>query len=71
MYKGSAMTFQGHPEYGHEFINGLVETRGKGVVPNELLERAKLKMQQPLSQNIVANKMAGFFKSNKLRNNVK
>lgn len=71
IYNGSAMTFQGHPEYGHEFINGLVETRGKGVVPGELLERAKLEMQQPLSQNLMANKITDFFKTNKLRHNVK
>ena len=65
------MTFQGHPEYGHKFIDRLIDTRGKGVVPNDLLEQARLKMQQSLSQNKIAEKIAKFLEANKLRNNVK
>jgi GMP synthase (glutamine-hydrolysing) len=71
LYKGPAMTFQGHPEYGHKFIDRLIDTRGKGVVPNDLLEQARLKMQQSLSQNKIAEKIAKFLEANKLRNNVK
>ncbi len=70
-YKKAALSFQGHPEYGHEFINGLVETRGKGVVPENLLKKAKLEMNTPLAQKIIADKMAVFFKQNKIGSNVK
>ena len=70
-YKKAALTFQGHPEYGHEFINGLVDTRGKGLVPENLLKKAKLEMKKPLTQKIIADKMAVFFKQNKLGSNVK
>ena len=70
-YTKAAMTFQGHPEYGHKFIDGLVETRGKGVVPENLLKKAQMDMKKPLSQKFFANKMAKFFEQNKLGQNVK
>jgi GMP synthase (glutamine-hydrolysing) len=41
-YKKAALSFQGHPEYGHEFINGLVDTRGKGRCARKSLKKSEV-----------------------------
>ena len=61
LYPGKAYTVQPHPEYGDDFINGLIDTRGKGVVPDKLLEDAKSRMGRPLDNARMADQFAKFF----------
>ena len=55
-------TIQPHPEYDAGFLSGLIEKRGKGVVPDNLLQAAKDKLDQPSDRMEIAQIMANFFK---------
>lgn len=60
-YGDSALTFQPHPEYGAGFIRGLAETRGPGVVPDALLERALARLDTPTDSALAADMIADQF----------
>ncbi len=62
LYDDRIWTIQPHPEYDSGFIAGLMRARGKGVVPDELLEAAEKKLGAPNDRMEVARIMADFFK---------
>ena len=62
LYDGRALTVQAHPEYGADFIAGLIETRGPGVVPPDLLARARDTLSTPTDTARLAAIIARFFK---------
>lgn len=62
LYDNWAFTVQAHPEYGPEFIAGLMETRGKGVVPDQLMATATERLTAPLQSKTIAARIAAFFK---------
>jgi GMP synthase (glutamine-hydrolysing) len=62
VYGDRIWTIQPHPEYDSAFIKGLMETRGKGVVPDTLLAEATSKLDAPNDRMDVARIMADFFK---------
>ncbi|MEP2639809.1 type 1 glutamine amidotransferase [Roseobacter sp.] len=62
VYGDGMWTLQPHPEYGHDFIDGLIRTRGKGVVPAGLLQEASARLNTPTDRMDVADTMAAFFK---------
>jgi GMP synthase-like glutamine amidotransferase len=62
-YGDTMLTVQAHPEYGPDFIEGLMETRGKGVVPDPLMQDARNRLHQPLDDKTVAARIAAFFKA--------
>ena len=66
LYPGRAYTVQPHPEYGDDFIQGLLETRGKGVVPDELMAQAASKMGTPLDNGQLADQFETFLKEGRL-----
>ena len=56
------LTIQPHPEYGAAFISGLIDKRGRGVVPDDQLDRAKSSLTTtPLDNAAFADLMAQFF----------
>lgn len=61
-YDDRIWTIQPHPEYDSDFMSGLIETRGKGVVPEPLLAEARAKLDMPTDRMEVARVMADFFK---------
>ncbi|GAA6200293.1 type 1 glutamine amidotransferase [Aquicoccus sp. SU-CL01552] len=61
-YGDSIWTVQPHPEFTPEFIEGLIRTRGKGVVPDALLSDAEKQLDAPLDVARIAGFMADFFK---------
>ena len=61
-YGDRIWTIQPHPEYDHDFIEGLITHRGKGVVPDAQLEAAKTRLDAPLDRERVAQKMRDFFR---------
>lgn len=63
LYDDRALTIQAHPEYGSDFIEGLIEHRGKGVVPDALLADAKDRLTMPLQDQTMAAQIAAFFKA--------
>ncbi|MCR9107309.1 type 1 glutamine amidotransferase [Marivita sp. XM-24bin2] len=66
LYPGKAFTVQPHPEYGDDFIAGLIETRGPGVVPDTLMDAAKNRMGRPLDNARMADQFAHFFREGTL-----
>ena len=65
LYGDRAYTIQAHPEYGNDFIDGLMRTRGKGVVPADLMEEARARFSDRNSSAAVADRIADFFKQNR------
>lgn len=63
LYDDRMLSVQPHPEFRSDFIDGLIRTRGKGVVPDPLLESATAKLDNPLQSNAVAVRIAEFFKA--------
>ena len=62
-YEDAIFSLQAHPEFDSAFIHGLIQFRGKKNVPQTLLETAQSKLSDPNSNDILAEKIAAFFKS--------
>ena len=62
VYNDRAFTVQAHPEFRPEFVDGLMQTRGKGVVPDDLMAKAASRLADPLDDGTIANRIAKFFK---------
>ncbi len=61
VYGDRAYTVQAHPEYQDDFIEGLIRTRGRGRVPDAMLDAAEARLGGPLHSVDVAGKIAAFF----------
>jgi GMP synthase (glutamine-hydrolysing) len=57
-YGETILTVQPHPEFTHEVIKGLIETRGKGRVPENLLEEALNNFEKKTSLNEIVAKFS-------------
>lgn len=55
----STFTVQPHPEFGPEFVDGLITTRGK-IVPEERLAVASDTLNDPLKRDSMASAMRQF-----------
>ena len=62
VYNDRAFTVQAHPEFRPDFIDGLMQTRGRGVVPDALMARAATRLTDALDDGTIATKIARFFK---------
>ena len=62
LYDDRAFTVQAHPEFRPEFIDGLMRTRGKGLVPDDVMERASANLTLPIQDKTMADQIAAFFK---------
>ncbi|MDP2062329.1 MAG: type 1 glutamine amidotransferase [Phaeovulum sp.] len=60
-YDNRAFSVQAHPEYPDSFIDGLMRTRGPGVVPEPLMAAARARMGQANSSTAMADRIAAFF----------
>ncbi|MBL8561222.1 MAG: type 1 glutamine amidotransferase [Gemmobacter sp.] len=63
VYGDRIFTVQAHPEFQSDFVDGLMATRGKGVVPDALMEAARARLDQPVDAPILARRIADFFKA--------
>ena len=61
VYGDRAFTVQAHPEFPDSFVEGLMNTRGKGVVPDPLMEAARTRLGQPNQSAAIADRIAAFF----------
>ncbi|MEM7089248.1 MAG: type 1 glutamine amidotransferase [Pseudomonadota bacterium] len=61
-YGDTIWTIQAHPEFSNAFISGLMHTRGKGIVPDQLMQDAIDRQNAPDDNAHVAKLMADFFK---------
>lgn len=60
-YGDHIWTVQPHPEFGSEFIDGLIKGRGRGVVPDDQLAQAAATLNAPTDNNEMAAHIAAFF----------
>ena len=57
-----AFTVQAHPEFKSDFLHDLIETRGRGLVPDPLLDAAQASLEHPVDDAELAERIARFFK---------
>jgi GMP synthase-like glutamine amidotransferase len=62
LYDDRMFTVQPHPEFQPDFVDGLMKTRGRGLVPDSLLDAATARLNEPLSDTSMASQIAAFFK---------
>lgn len=62
-YDDRGISVQPHPEFENRFIAGLIDSRGRGVVPDVLLDDAKSRLDHTLDSDRIAARIAAFFKS--------
>jgi GMP synthase-like glutamine amidotransferase len=62
LYDDRALTVQAHPEFDPTFVDGLMRTRGPGLVPDDLMAAARARLDQPLADRAMAAQIAAFFK---------
>ncbi|WP_022706571.1 type 1 glutamine amidotransferase [Paracoccus zeaxanthinifaciens] len=63
IYDDRAFTVQAHPEFEDAFVQGLMDTRAKGVVPQDLLDRAAARMGEAKDTGLLADRIEAFFKA--------
>lgn len=61
VYGNKALTVQAHPEYPSRFIGQLAEARGRGVVPDPLIDAALARLDLTTDEKIIADRIAAFF----------
>ena len=61
-YGDRALTVQAHPEFDDAFVGGLIETRGRGVVPDDRLDAAIARLGGPSDADAIAARIAAFFR---------
>ena len=62
IYEDRMFSVQAHPEFRAEFVDGLMKTRGKGVVPDAVLAAATARLDTALDSAGMADRIAAFFK---------
>lgn len=62
LYDDRMLTLQAHPEFRSDFVDGLMKTRGKGIVPDALMAAASARLDRPLGSQTMAGRIAAFFK---------
>lgn len=63
IYPGRAFTVQPHPEFNDDFVEGLMATRAKGVVPDPLLEAARARLGGARDSARIADRIEAFFRA--------
>ncbi|MBO9435503.1 type 1 glutamine amidotransferase [Ruegeria sp. R13_0] len=61
-YGDQIWTVQAHPEFSNDFVSGLMRTRGKGLVPDDLMQAAANRQTAPDHNARIAQIMADFLK---------
>ncbi len=61
-YGDHIWTIQPHPEFDARFVADLTRLRGRGVVPDDLLDDAMRRLDQPTDNAAIADSMADFFR---------
>jgi len=61
VYGDTILTVQAHPEFHRDFAADIIEKRGRGLVPDPLLDAAVSRLDQPLDDARVAARIADFF----------
>lgn len=60
VYGDRAFTLQAHPEFDAHSIDTLIQTRGSGFVPDDLLAQAEAGLAAPTHNALIADRIAAF-----------
>ncbi len=60
-YGDRGLTIQAHPEFDRLFLKELISARGRGTVPDALLDDALDRLDKPVDSSVVAGRIAEFF----------
>lgn len=63
LYDDRMFTVQAHPEFGPDFVDGLMRTRGPGLVPDPLMAAARERLSVPLDARSIATRIGDFFRA--------
>ncbi|MFN3825243.1 MAG: type 1 glutamine amidotransferase [Pseudorhodobacter sp.] len=63
LYDDRILTVQAHPEFQPAFIDGLMRTRGPGLVPDPLMQAARARLSDPLDTGTIAQRIGDFFRA--------
>jgi GMP synthase-like glutamine amidotransferase len=66
VYGQRIFTVQAHPEFDNPFVGDMIEKRGRGLVPDPLLDAAKQRVDEPIDNQALADQIASFFKTRTL-----
>jgi GMP synthase-like glutamine amidotransferase len=66
LYGDRMFTVQAHPEFSPALVADMVEKRGRGMVPDPLLDRAVAATSDPIDNARLATQIAAFFKKREL-----
>lgn len=61
LYDDRMFTVQPHPEFTADFVQGLIDKRGRGLVPDATLDAAVAQLDRPLGRSAMADRIAAFF----------
>ncbi|MDC0736783.1 type 1 glutamine amidotransferase [Cognatishimia sp. SS12] len=62
VYGDRALSFQAHPEFGPDAIEGLIQYVGPGKVPDAQLQAAADSLDEPTANEVIADQIADFFR---------
>lgn len=65
-YEGKALTIQPHPEFDSRAVDALLQTRAKGVVPDDLQDFARTRLPLPDHNKAMGDRLAHFLKTKSL-----
>ena len=63
LYGDRIFTVQAHPEFHNDFLADMIERRGRGLVPDPLLDAAKASVERPTDDALLADRIARFFQT--------
>ena len=63
VYGSHIFSVQAHPEFSADFIEGLIDYRGRGVVPDQLLNDARSKLSLSTNSDRIRQKIVTLFQS--------
>ena len=66
-YGTAGFSVQAHPELSNAFIDGLMRTRGPGLVPDDLMAEARARMTADPDSPTLARRIGDFFRAAQAR----
>jgi GMP synthase (glutamine-hydrolysing) len=67
VYGDRIFTVQAHPEFHRDFTADMIEKRGRGIVPDPLLDAAKDRLPLSLDDRRMADRIAAFLRAGAAR----
>ncbi|MDP5216831.1 type 1 glutamine amidotransferase [Ruegeria sp. 2205SS24-7] len=62
-YGDHIWTIQAHPEFENAFIHDLMAARGRGIVPDPILDAAEARLSDPIDSDAIAQRIGAFFRA--------